>query len=145
MQVWHKYWPVIVLVLTIPFYFLCTKVINPVLVEAIPASQYQYTLQTGERYEAKTVKVLEAHSFDVYLKNGKRYLMSLDGVIGTPPEAKDSVVRLLNESQEKGHPLTIIPRRWNDSQSCWMVDVYFDSQGETLAEWLKARELVYSR
>ena len=141
----RRYWPVVIICLIPVGYVLCTKVAKPVLVKMIPATNFQYTLETDQKYQVKRVKVLEGHRFDVYLENKKRYLVSLDGVIGTPPEAKDSVVRLLNESQEKGHPLTIIPRRWNDCQFCWMVDVYFDSQNVTLTEWLKARELVYSR
>jgi len=103
------------------------------------------TLEIGNRYKVLKVRVLEGHVFDVYLENQKRYLVALEGVIGTPPEAKEHVVRLLNKSQDEGHFVTIIPREWNDREYWWMVDMYFNSQDVTLAEWLRARELVYNQ
>ena len=96
----------------------------------------------GLRVPVKRAKVLEGHVFDLVLANGERYLVHLEGVRGTPSEAKEKVVRLLNEHRQLGNPLTVLLRRWDDVRDRWVAVLYYDGQ-QSLREWLLSQNLVY--
>jgi hypothetical protein len=109
-----------------------------------PVAVESQNLHYGLHYKIKTVKVLQAHVFDVVLENDKRYLIALDGVPGTPPEAKEFVVRYLNDCREKGHKPAIVPHAWDEAKQYYLVDLFFED-GQSLTQWLYAQKLAYSR
>jgi len=137
-----KYVPAILVVALV---LVFVGLVSRGMFESKPPAAATSTLDEGDRYQAKRVRVISGDLFDVYLENGKRYLVKLAGVISTPPEAKDAVIRLLNQSQQDGHPLVVEIRRWDDDKGRWIADLYFDGTDVTLAEWLQAKTLVYSR
>jgi len=105
------------------------------------------TIQLDQVYTVKTVRVIEGHVFDVYLENGKRYLVALRHVPGTPPEAKEKAVRRLNTHREREKKLLFVPRDWDDLRQRYVGDIYLDElpNSMTMTDWLTARALVYSR
>lgn len=103
------------------------------------------TLVVGKSYKALKVDVIKGHVFDVYLENRHRYQFRLFGILETPLEARDEVVKLLNDRRLSGEKLIIVPKFWDSEKECWFVDIYFDSnRSATLTEWLRAKDLVYS-
>ena len=98
----------------------------------------------GHQYKVKTIKVLQAHVFDIVLENDNRYLVALYGVPGTPPEAKEFVVRYLNDCREKGHKPVLTPHAWDGTKQCYLIDLFLED-GKSVTQWLYAQKLAYSR
>jgi hypothetical protein len=104
------------------------------------------TVEQGQTYTVTRVRVVEGHVFDIYLENGKRYLVALHGVPGTPPETKDQVVRCLNEHREGDKKLVFVPRIWDEHRQRYVGDIYLDGTcSMSLTDWLTIKGLTYSR
>lgn len=104
------------------------------------------TIQKDQVYTAKMVRVVEGHVFDIYLENGKRYLVALRHVPGTPFEAKDQVVRYLNDCRSGGKKLTLVFRGWDAQNQRHLCEIYPDeAHSLSLTDWLYAKSMAYSR
>jgi hypothetical protein len=111
-----------------------------------PVSDTDSTIQENQEYTVQRIRVVEGHVFDVSLENGKRYLIALHRVPSTPPEAKDQVVRCLNDYREREKPLICVPIFWDTNQQRYVGDIYLDgTRSMSLTDWLTARSLIYSR
>ncbi len=108
-------------------------------------------LDIGKEYHVKRIKVLQGHIFDIEREDGRRYLVHLDNIVGTPPEAKSAVLKLLNDHQQEKHLLIMEARSWDAEKERWSVRIYYDvSMGSnmkysSLGEWLALQGLVYNR
>jgi hypothetical protein len=102
------------------------------------------TLEIDKEYKIEQIAVLrgQGHIFDIHLANGKRYLIHLADVIGTPPEAENKVIEYLNVALEESRRPLLIPRRWNAIGAYWEADIYI--HGNSLTYWLETKGLVYS-
>ncbi len=117
---------------------------SPVAVESRPS--FGWALAAGEEYPVKRIKVMQGHVFDIEREDGRRYLVHLENIVGTPPEAKAAVLKLLNEHQKKKQPLVMEARSWDVAKERWAVRIYYDtSHNSSLGEWLALQGLVYNR
>jgi len=96
----------------------------------------------GQPLLVKRIRVVEGHVFDIVLDSGDRYLVRLDGVSGTPAEAKTRVLRLLNEHRQLEHSLTVVLRQWDADKDQWIATLYYNGQ-DSLSDWLSSQNLVY--
>lgn len=106
-----------------------------------------FTLRVGQKYPISKIKVVEGHLFDISSLDNKRYIIWLNGASGSPPEAKDEVVKILNYCLVQKTPIFLVPRRWNDNRKMWEGDIYFQKDGTnmTLTELLLVKNLLYSQ
>ncbi len=121
----------------------------PRAVESRPSTGLALT--SGEEYLVKRIKVMQGHIFDIEREDGRRYLVHLENITGTPPEAKPAVLKLLNEHQRKKHQLIMEARSWDSKKERWAVRIYYDVsidsriKPSSLGEWLVLQGLVYNR
>lgn len=143
------YLPLVILLVVLSFVFggLTTWAV----MSNLPDSELQTSVEgnsvvLGERYLVKSIKVIEAHVFDIYLKDGKRYLVALDGISDSPSGSKDDVVRELNKRKANSERPVFVPKRWDNDKGRYVGVVYFDKDSNlSISEWLLSNNLSYSR
>ena len=96
----------------------------------------------GESYSVKSVDVIQGHEYDLQLSDGRRIRAQLE--VETTPEAREWVVRLLNESR---NPRVILLER--KTAGHWCVDLRVQPQNNgfgrevSVADWLRTKHLAY--
>jgi len=92
------------------------------------------------------INVLQGHEFDLKLDNGKRVHARLR--IGTVPEAKESVIRFLNENLKNRTVYIKVYEKVSQehAEDLWIVDLIVKTgEGElSLAEWLEEKGLIWN-
>lgn len=92
------------------------------------------------------IKVLQGHEFDLKLDNGKRIHARLRK--GSVPEAKESVIRFLNENlKDRSVYAKVYDKVIQDhAEDIWIIDLIVETEeGEvSLTEWLEEKGLIWN-
>lgn len=91
----------------------------------------------GTSYKVKHIGVISGHEFDLKLEDGRRVHALLD--VKTAPEAKEHVVRVLNNARSPR--IRLIEKNGSD----WRVELYvkIDGQEVNFVSWLRQMDLVW--
>lgn len=91
------------------------------------------------------IRVLDGNDFDLKLEDGTRVRGHLR--VSTVPEAKDKVIRFINNSKNP----RVVLYRYNPEEKFWEIDLLLEAQqssvlGDTsLTAWLRQEKLVWEK
>lgn len=109
----------------------------------VPVVQSGLSLELQKEYNPARIVVLSGDLYDVFLQNGRRYLMRLNGSSGCPDESKEKVIQYFNEARRNGFAIKIKVLGWNENQNCWNIDLY--SNDQNIMDWLVSNNYIYCK
>ena len=116
---------------------------QPAEIPPLTSENSSLSLDISKRYTVQRIIVLDGDTFDVILDNDKRYFIRLVGSFGCPAEAREQVLKHINEAKRKGFAIKLTPYEWDCMSACWKVTLKINN--EDLLNWLIENNLAYRK